>query len=217
MYVVLTEVIKCAIPLWNMTLSALKAGKFKKRIEYDNVEYNPDPDKLPADQRPTPRPYELPEQFGRRYFNWDSGIRRVVQPAPATFEGPATTQNVADGPGQQPTRQEHPVGDATRGVSSVDVEKDMPTELVDLERDYGDRGLQIVVELTNIELTPESPAYHDCIIWHGSGQMVSIQYMRQIQSRVANKRLERTHLRLRLLLLRHLKHTKPGHSIPPAK
>ena len=190
MYVVLTEVINRAIPLWNMTLSALKAGKFKKRIEYDNVEYSPDPDKFPGEQRPTPRPYELPEDFGRRYFKWDSDNRKVVQPEPGTFEAPTTTRVEAQSPVDQPKRQEHTKGDTTDCAGSVKVEPDIPTGLVDLERDYRDRGLQIVVELANIELTPENPAYPGSEPFHGSGQMVSTQYMWQAWSLFANKQAE---------------------------
>ncbi|KIL58130.1 hypothetical protein M378DRAFT_341318, partial [Amanita muscaria Koide BX008] len=41
---------------------------------------------------------------------------------------------------------------------------------VDLKRDYGDRGLQIIVKLANIQLTPEKPEYEGGT-WHIEGQL----------------------------------------------
>lgn len=49
-----------------------------------------------------------------------------------------------------------------------------PPELVDnvdIRRDYGTRGLQIIVKLANIHLTPESPSYEGGA-WHVEGQLV---------------------------------------------
>jgi hypothetical protein len=42
---------------------------------------------------------------------------------------------------------------------------------VDIRRDYGTRGLQIIVKLANIHLTPESPSYEGGA-WHVEGQLV---------------------------------------------
>lgn len=46
-------------------------------------------------------------------------------------------------------------------------------EPVDLKKDYGERGLQIIVKLANIHLTPEKPRYEGGS-WHVEGQLVSI-------------------------------------------
>lgn len=45
--------------------------------------------------------------------------------------------------------------------------------LVDLERDYGSTGLQVIVKLANIHLTPEEPRYNGGT-WHVEGQLVCI-------------------------------------------
>jgi hypothetical protein len=45
-----------------------------------------------------------------------------------------------------------------------------PKETVDLRRDYGHRGLQIIVKFANIELTPEKPDYEGGT-WHVEGQL----------------------------------------------
>ncbi|KAK2735679.1 hypothetical protein FQN55_002041 [Onygenales sp. PD_40] len=41
---------------------------------------------------------------------------------------------------------------------------------IDLTRDYGERGLQVIVKLANIHLTPEKPKY-DGGSWHVEGQL----------------------------------------------
>jgi len=43
-------------------------------------------------------------------------------------------------------------------------------KIVDLRKDFGHRGLQIIVKLANIELTPEKPSYEGGT-WHVEGQM----------------------------------------------
>ena len=47
-----------------------------------------------------------------------------------------------------------------------------PAKDVDLRRDYAGSGLQIIVKLANIELTPENPTY-DGGSWHVEGMLVS--------------------------------------------
>ena len=46
----------------------------------------------------------------------------------------------------------------------------LPDEEVNLREDFGDQGLQVIVKLANIELTPEKPAYEDGS-WHIEGQL----------------------------------------------
>ncbi|KAG5637120.1 hypothetical protein H0H81_005713 [Sphagnurus paluster] len=47
---------------------------------------------------------------------------------------------------------------------------DSPSASVDLFRDYGHRGLQVIVKLANIHLTPEKPSY-DGGTWHVEGKL----------------------------------------------
>ena len=44
---------------------------------------------------------------------------------------------------------------------------------VDLKREFGERGLQIIVKLANIHLTPEKPRYGGGT-WHVEGQLVCV-------------------------------------------
>lgn len=49
--------------------------------------------------------------------------------------------------------------------------KEKPNEKVDLQTQFKDRGLQVIVKLANIELTPERPEYEGGS-WHIEGQLV---------------------------------------------
>ncbi|KXN81965.1 hypothetical protein AN958_03373 [Leucoagaricus sp. SymC.cos] len=48
-----------------------------------------------------------------------------------------------------------------------------PEDPVDLKKDYGHRGLQIIIKLANIHLTPEKPEYKGGS-WHVEGKMISL-------------------------------------------
>jgi hypothetical protein len=48
----------------------------------------------------------------------------------------------------------------------------IPVDEVDLRRDHGKTGLQVIVKLANIHLTPEKPRYSGGS-WHVEGQLVS--------------------------------------------
>lgn len=58
------------------------------------------------------------------------------------------------------------------GTSELKAEK-----TVDLKRDYTHRGLQVIVKLANIELTPEKPEYEGGT-WHVEGQLVGLSCIR---------------------------------------
>jgi Protein of unknown function (DUF4246) len=47
---------------------------------------------------------------------------------------------------------------------------------LDLRKVYGKRGLQVIVKLANIELTPDKPEYEGGS-WHVEGQMVSFSFV----------------------------------------
>jgi hypothetical protein len=46
-----------------------------------------------------------------------------------------------------------------------------PRSAFDLRKEFGQRGLQIIVKLANIHLTPDKPSY-DGGTWHVEGQLV---------------------------------------------
>jgi hypothetical protein len=124
----------------------LKDSQFRwKRIEFPGPLYDPDPDSLPDDEKPQQEADELEDDFWERNYEWETAFRRahVVQPEPEIFRLPEKTI-------------------ATHTADAVD-----------LRRDYGHRGLQVIVKLATIYLTPDKPSYEGGS-WHVEGQMVSL-------------------------------------------
>jgi Protein of unknown function (DUF4246) len=140
LYTLIEQLIACAIPLWNLTLTPLKEYAYRyHRIAYNEVEYR---------------------GKGRR--------RKLVQPDVGFFRPP------------DPQTTEPPV---------------------DLRKDYAHRGLQIIVKLANIHLTPEKPEY-DGGSWHIEGQLVCKVSFRTRPPLMSPNFLERAHLRHGAILLR---------------
>lgn len=139
LYSLIEDVIRAAIPLWNLSLAphATLYHPVPRRITYDECRYDPDPEKE------TPEPeWKLGDpEYNERieaYWAWVQKTRKVVLPEPPErFE-----------PLPQP-------------------------EKFSLKERYGDKPLQIIVKLANIELTPEKPEYEGGT-WHVEGKMVSL-------------------------------------------
>lgn len=156
LYKIIEDVISAAIPLWNMTLTAVKASPQiynYNRIIYNKCSYDPDISTLDPSEYPPQEPGELDRAYEQRIVEWELSLCQVVQPEPGVF--------------QPPTVPEHLIAEWFEdGKSELSVDRS-----VDLKRDYGARGLQIIVKMFNIELTPDEP---ECAggDWHAEGQMV---------------------------------------------
>jgi hypothetical protein len=100
---------------------------------------------LPDDEKPHQEVHETEDDFWERRWEWEQDFRseHVAQPEPGNFRLPEKT-----------------ITTHTAGA-------------VDLRRDYGHRGLQVIVKLATIDLTPEKPSYEGGT-WHVEGQMVSL-------------------------------------------
>lgn len=149
LYVIIEQIISHAVPLWNMTLTPFNDPGFRiSRIEYPKPMYDPDPETMPADMKPQQGPDEDDDDYDERIWEWAEEFRRehIVQPEPGTFALPEKTIN-----------------------------KDT-AQAVDLKRDYGHRGLQVIVKLATISLTPEKPSY-DGGSWHIEGQLVGLIHL----------------------------------------
>lgn len=72
-------------------------------------------------------------------------------------------------------------------------------EIFDLKERFAERGLQIIVKLANIHLTPQKPEYEGGT-WHVEGQLVSPHQVRL--ATCVDCPSERTHLCHGTLLLR---------------
>lgn len=64
LYKTIEEVIDRAIPLWNMTLTPLKAMYWRfNRITYKEAQYDPDPEDIPEDEGPQQQDNENDTDF----------------------------------------------------------------------------------------------------------------------------------------------------------
>ena len=145
LYDVIERIIKSTIPLWNQTLTPLKSQDHNtSRIDYSSCEYDPDPESLPEEEKPQRLPNETEDEFYERTDQWARDTRRVVRPEPGIFAPPKSLG-----------------------------EQGLTGDKVDLQKEYADRGLQIIVKLANIHLTPEKPKY-DGGTWHVEGQLVRV-------------------------------------------
>ena len=152
-----------------MTLSPLRSGVDKyRRIDYDWVEYNPDPESFPDEEGPQQEEGEDEDDYWDRRSEWIEETRRVVLPEPGTFVPPP--------------------------YMTTD-----PKDQVDLRRDFGERGLQVIVKLANIHLTPEKPEYNGGS-WHVEGQMVNSFHLSALY--LTDQFAERAHLCDGFILLR---------------
>jgi hypothetical protein len=99
--------------------------------------------------RPCWLPNEIPDDYLQRLEQWERGTRGVVRPEPKQFAPPSAVQ--------------------------VDFSQDEKYDerRVDLKRECAERGLQIIVKLANIHLTPEKPNYGGGT-WHVEGQLVRV-------------------------------------------
>ncbi|KAF8638672.1 hypothetical protein AX17_002033 [Amanita inopinata Kibby_2008] len=150
LYSVIEKIIACAIPLWNVTLTRQKVPEYcSRRIIYK--EAIPEGDDVPE---PEQEEDEDDANFDERYEAWgeDHMNRPALQPEPETFEPPTVPDGMRD------TFMEED------GLSLKH------EHVVDLKRDYGECGLQVIVKLANIHLTPEKPEYEGGT-WHVEGQL----------------------------------------------
>ena len=134
LYKVIGEVIECAVPLWNQTLSGWgRARTNLRRVPYSEVEYIVDRQEAP--DRPTQQEDETEDEFLYREDDWwkEAIPRYIRHPEPSEFKPPETKT------------------------------------VIDLKDDYGEQGLQVIVKLANIHLSPDKPVY-DGGTWHVEGQ-----------------------------------------------
>ena len=146
LYEVIERVIEIAIPLWNQTLTPLKFLDYNSpRINYGGCIYDPDPENWPEEDQLQQLPHETEDDYLERKDDWARDMRRVVRPEPEKFTFPR--------------RDLHENGEEINRV--------------DLKKEFSERGLQIIVKLANIHLTPEKPNYAGGT-WHVEGQLVRV-------------------------------------------
>ena len=149
LYGIIEQVIEKTIPLWNTTLTALNLGnKRSARIPYECSEDEELPPEI-VSTRPVKDKDEDWSDYSDREQTWKEQHRKLKQPEPGEFSLLRVPEDMQGG-------------------------SDLKDEFkVDLRRDYGESGLQVIVKLANIELSPEKPEYEGGS-WHVEGQLVSL-------------------------------------------
>ncbi|CAI7647214.1 unnamed protein product [Penicillium discolor] len=150
-YKLLEQIFNRLVPQWNATLTPLKDMLHSRaRIEYHKAEYYPVPKEIAA-QAPQIHPREAQSEFEERTEKWRMENYRAIQPDAGKFIPWAVPPWLMDKlPEDLP--------------SAVRIERG-----VDLNRDYKDRGLQVITRILGVDLTPENPSFETD--WHVEGTM----------------------------------------------
>ncbi|KAG6851319.1 hypothetical protein H0H87_001322, partial [Tephrocybe sp. NHM501043] len=129
------------------------------RITYEECSYDPDPEYGPETDGPQQEEDEDVDEYWDRRQEWIRNTRKVVLPEPGPF---------------------NPLSLEERGreVYEDSTGKLKPAYSVDIFRDYTEMGLQVIVKLANIHLTPEKPSYEGGT-WHVEGQLVCFYLFRE--------------------------------------
>jgi hypothetical protein len=92
LYSIIEKIIDRAIPLWNKTLFPLNMHNRLEydvcRIPYTSQEFDPDPQKMPEEEKPQREDSESEDAYWDRLEEWERAVRRVVLPNPGEFEPP---------------------------------------------------------------------------------------------------------------------------------
>ncbi|KAI9845547.1 MAG: hypothetical protein M1838_001696 [Thelocarpon superellum] len=145
LYTTIEQVITKAIPLWDLTLTAARDEQEwpeVPRIQY-HIMLSTTEDKGPE---PVQRDDEDEDDFKMRQIAWERIDRIIIQPEPPVFRTP------------EEVRQERNEGSSVKPVNAEN-----------LREEYHEKGLQVIVKLANIELTPENSQYEGGS-WHVEGQ-----------------------------------------------
>lgn len=147
LYHITEKIIGHVIPLWNESLTRQKTPEYGSiRVQYSAAVREKE------ESEPEMEEGENEDDFNDRYEEWQEGYddREAAQPDIDVFQPPERSLFEEDG---ITLKSEH---------------------RVDLKRDYGDRGLQVIVKLANIHLTPDKPEYEGGT-WHVEGQLVRLR------------------------------------------
>ncbi|KAF3386324.1 hypothetical protein F1880_001250 [Penicillium rolfsii] len=150
-YKIIEEAFNCIVPQLNMSMTPLKDMLHSRaRIEYHKAEYHPVP-KAQLDREPQIRPKEAQSEFHERYENWKMENFKAIQPDVGMFIPWAVPPCLMD-----KLPQDLP--------SAVRIERG-----VSLNKEYKDRGLQVIVRILSVDLSPADPYFQTD--WHCEGQM----------------------------------------------
>ncbi|KAH2487494.1 hypothetical protein KXV28_008337 [Aspergillus fumigatus] len=145
------DVFNMTIPQWNASLTPLKDMLHSRaRLEYKKAQYHPIAKEV-EEQSPQPKPSEAEVDYQDRLNSWRMEHWEAVQPDAGRF-----------------------IPWAVPPWMMCFLPADLPTPVrieqgVELNRDYGKRGLQMICRITSYDLTPEHPYTETG--YHCEGQM----------------------------------------------
>ncbi|KAG6831733.1 hypothetical protein H0H87_004002 [Tephrocybe sp. NHM501043] len=174
LYSILENIIDLTIPLWNMSLTAaLNIQKENYLVPY-RYTFLPSASclRIPCiNMRPihrTPQPAWSFSNDGDEYDEllrkWkDEGNQIIISPEPESFLPPGIDRSLRHRLIINEFLTDHHLG-------SIAPSEPVSPESVDLWKDYASSGLQIIVKLANIQLSPEKPKYQGGS-WHVEGKL----------------------------------------------
>ncbi|KIJ50412.1 hypothetical protein M422DRAFT_59118 [Sphaerobolus stellatus SS14] len=189
LYSIIEQIITRSVPLWNMALTPQKSPEVTyTRLQYHNVRYDQDLE-FPLEKQPQREEGESDDRYSERFKRWIEDWERLDRQIKATRKlifpdvGPFMPPLI---PGEDiPAQYAKDSSVFQRKVRSrMDYREilEMPISSfpgfaplsenwnMDLREQYAHRGLQVIVKLANIHLTPEKPEY-DGGSWHIEGQI----------------------------------------------
>lgn len=146
LYRVIESIIDKIIPLWGLTLSPLRDFVFHRRISDGDVPVSVE----------YPGLEEYVEEHGPKWDEEGDEDEDDFLEREGDFIDEAKARFIL-------------IPDA-----NVFTRPEPLTNPVNLKADYGHRGIQVIVKLANIHLTPEKAEYSGGV-WHVEGQLVCVQ------------------------------------------
>lgn len=153
LYKAIEAIIARTLPMWDATLASTASDhrrNMKWRIDIDKAEYTESegvrPKQEDEDQLDEDEIYELDEE-------WRRANRILTMPEPGSYSDRSPYQHPVLGEGRKFHRSE-----------------DAPPEKFGLRRLFEKEGLQVIVKLANIHLSPSKPNYEGGT-WHVEGQL----------------------------------------------
>ncbi|EED15142.1 conserved hypothetical protein [Talaromyces stipitatus ATCC 10500] len=151
LYPILEKLLDKVIPMFNMVLTPfMSTVHAQARIELQNIEYV---EKYPGKTEPKPVESTLEERgvYEERLRAWRRKWFKAVHPEPGEFN-PV---------GVPPEIMEH--------LPPEEQNKHRMLNIMNLKKLYGQRGLQVIVRIMDIAVTPDQPEFK--VPWHVEGQI----------------------------------------------
>ena len=172
LYAVIEKIIDKAVVMWNHTLHPLTDDPHATtvRIPFDRPVY----DDIPSDQRPAQLAGEDDDAYEKRITEM-----AIILPEPGVFIEPGSKEEYKAYAKQTASMMRQFMGMSAEATEAEEAEAEeagilanwnLRRPLLNLREKFKDRGLQVIVKLANIHLTPDKPEYAGGT-WHVEGQL----------------------------------------------